>query len=258
MSIRSKTLLTLGALFTGALLACAAPSANSVLYFVEEDFTATGLDADASGHVQALVNQKGQRHLQRLRVTVAHLDPHTPYALLAAIGADTNLVAVANFKTSGSGRAVVMQQRKMVRDKIRRTAERHTLAEALAPLAEVHTLAVANTNGEVALTVSLHESPSLQFELTSVFNNTGADYEAVGCVAVAVQSGHLQFRLFAAGQGSQFTLDINDSPVGTYSADYSGRINIGAFPSTAPSPLAFRKLSMRNSEDTIVLESTVP
>ena len=98
----------------------------------------------------------------------------------------------------------------------------------------------------------------MQFELTSVFNNTGADYAAVGCLAVAVQSGHLQFRLFATGQSSQFTFDVNDSPVGTYAADETGRINVGAFPSTAPSPLAFRKLSVRNSEDTIVLESTVP
>jgi hypothetical protein len=258
MSIRSKTLLTLGALFTSALLLCAAPSANSVLYFVEEDFTATGLDADASGHVQALVNQKGQRHLQRLRVTVAHLDSRTPYVLLAATGEDTNLVAVANFKTSGSGRAVIMQQRKVVRKKVLRTSEKHTLSESLTPLAEVHTLAVANTNGEVVLIISLHESSSLQFELTSVFNNTGADYEAVGCVAVAVQSGHLQFRLFAAGQGGQLTLDVNDSPVGTYATDETGRIYVGAFPSAAPSPLAFRKFSVRNSEDAIVLESTVP
>jgi hypothetical protein len=257
MFIRSKTFLTLGALFTSAFLVCAVPSANSVLYFVEDDFTSTGLDTDASGHVQALVNQKGQRHLQRLRVTVAHLDPGTPYSLLAAIGDDTNLVAVANFKTSGSGRAIIMQQRKVVREKVLRTSVKHTLAEALTPLAEVHTLAVVNTNGEVVLTVSLHESASLQFELTSVFNNTGADYEAVGCVAVAVQSGHLQFRLFAAGQGSQFTLDINDRSVGTYASDETGRINVGAFPSAAPSPLAFRKLSVRNSEDAIVLESTL-
>jgi hypothetical protein len=258
MTIRSKTLLTLGALLSSVFMACAAANPNSVLYSVDEDFATTGVDADASGHAQAFVNQRGAVHIQRLRVKVANLDPRTPYSLLAATGDDTNLVAVAEFMTTRAGRANIMQQRIAVHDKVRRTSEKHTLAEALAPLAEVHTLAVANTNGEVVLTVSLHESTSLQFELTSVFNNTGADYAAVGCLAVAVQSGHLQFRLFATGQDDQFTFQVNDSSVGTYLADGAGRINVGALPPSAPSPLAFRKLCIRNSEDVVVLESTVP
>ena len=73
-----------------------------------------------------------------------------------------------------------------------------------------------------------------------------------------MQQGHLQFRLFAAGQGDQFTFLVNDSPVGTYATDYTGRISVGAFPSAAPSPLAFRKLGVRNANDDLVLESTVP
>lgn len=258
MIIRSKALLTLGALFAGVFLACAAPSANSVLYNVDEDFTATGLDSDARGHVQAIVKQRGASHLQRLRVTLAKLDPGTPYQLLAATGDDTNLLAIADFTTTRAGRAVVMQQRRQVLDKVRRTSKKQALSEVLAPLTEVRTLAVANTNGEIVLTVDLHAAPSLQFELTSVLKSTGADYAAVGCLAVAVQNGYLQFRLFAAGQSEQFTFLVNDSPVGTYVADYTGRISVGAFPSTAPSPLAFRKLGVRNSNDDIVLESTVP
>lgn len=258
MIIRSKALLTLGALLAGAFLAAAAPSANSVLYHVNEDFTATGHDGDARGHVRALVKQRGVSHLQRLRVTVAKLDPGTPYRLLATIGEDTNFLAVADFTTTRAGRAVVMQQRHQVLDRLRPAPKRQLLAESLAPLAEVRTLAVATTNGEIVLTIDLHTAPSLQFELTSVLQSTGADYAAVGCLAVAVQQGHLQFRLFAAGQSEQFTFLVNDRPVGTYAADYTGRISVGAFPSAAPSPLAFRKLGVRNTDDDLVLESAVP
>lgn len=258
MIIRSKALLTLGALFAGAFLACAAPSANSVLYLVDEDFTATGLDSDARGQVRALVKQRGVSHLQRLRVTLAKLDPATPYHLLATTGDDTNLMTVAEFTTTPAGRAVIQQQRHAVQDKVRPTAKKRVLAERLAPLTEVRTLAVANTNGEIVLTVDLHAAPSLQFELTSVLKSTGADYAAVGCLAVAVQQGRLQFRLFAAGQGEQFTFLVNDRPVGTYVANYAGRISVGAFPNPAPSPLAFRKLGLRNSDDDLVLESIVP
>ena len=258
MIIRGKALLTLGALLVGALLAGAAPVANSTLYVVNEDFTNTGFDSDARGHVQALVKQRGQSHLQRLRVTVAKLDPSTPYQLLATTGDDTNFLTVAEFTTTRAGRAVIQQQRHQVGERVRRLATKLVLAEPLAPLTEVRTLAVADTNGVVILTLDLHAAPSLEFELTSVLQNTGTDFTAVGCVAVAVQNGYLQFRMFAAGQGGQFKLLVNDRPVGIYAADFTGRINVGLLPPSAPSPLKFRHLALQNANDEVVLESIVP
>lgn len=258
MIIRGKAFLTLVALLVGTLLAGAAAGANSTSYVVNEDFTSTGLDSDARGHVQALVKQRGQSHLQRLRVTVAKLDPRTPYQLLATTGDDTNFLTVAEFTTTRTGRAVIHQQRHQVNDRVRRTAKKSVLTEPLAPLTEVRTLAVADTNGVVLLTLDLHAAPSLEFELTSVLKNTGRDFTAVGCVAVAVQNGYLQFRMFAAGQGGQFKLLVNDSPVGTYAADFTGRINVGLLPAAAPSPLQFRHLALQNADDEVVLESLVP
>ncbi len=257
MIIRSKTLCAFGVLLASVWLAGAAP-ANSLRYLVEEDFTAAGPDADARGHAQVLVKQKGASHIQRLRVTLANLDPGTPYQLLATTGDDTNFFAVADFTTTAAGRATVMQQRVQAKDKIRRTAPKRVLAEPLAPLTEVRTLAVANTNGEVVLTVDLHAAPALQFELTSVFQSTGVDAAAVGCLVVAVQKGGVQFRLFAAGQSPQLKFHVNDSLVGTYAADFAGRINVGFLPYAAPSPLAFRTMSVRNAVDDLVLKSTVP
>lgn len=258
MTIRSKNLFALGVLLASAWLAGAAPSANSLRYLVEEDFTVAGSDADARGHVQVLVKQKGAGHVQRLRVTLANLDPATPYQLLATTGDDTNFFAVADFTTTAAGRAKIMQQRVQTHETVRRTAPKRVLAELLAPLTEVRTFAVVNTNGEVVLTVDLHAAPTLQFELTSVLRSTGVDAAAVGCLVVAVQGGGVQFRLFAAGQSPHLKFHVNDSLVGTYAADFAGRINVGFLPHTAPSPLAFRSLSVRNDDDDLVLESTVP
>jgi hypothetical protein len=259
MTIRSTALLTLAALFVSTVLTGAAAGASSSLsYSVEENFTATGIDADARGRVEALVKQKGEVSLQRLRVNVAQLDPGTPYVLLAATGDGLAWSQVAAFTTTDSGRATVVQIHNRVLNKVRRVAKKRALAQSLSPLTEVRALAVANTNGDVVLTVDLHGSPSLNFELTSVLENTGHDVEAIGCLAVAVQNGNLQFRLFAASQSTHLTLLINDTPVGTYAADYTGRISIGVFPHAAPSPLLFRKLSVRNTEDEIVLESIAP
>ena len=253
-NIRSTTLTIFFALFAVIPLVRANPNGpNQVQYFVNEVMTATGVDADATGRVQAFVKQKGDSDHQRLRVHVAHLDARTSYTLLAQIGDDTNLVAVTNFTTGAAGVANVPYF-------LNRGAMGHgphTLPDLLNPLTDVRTLAVANMNGEIVLSVNLHESLSMKFELASVFSNTGNDPRAIGCVAVTSEVGVVQFRLLAAGQSSEFTLCVNDAPVATYQADLAGTINVGALPATAPSPVNFRSLSVRNAADQVVLQSNV-
>lgn len=248
MSIRSISK-TLAALLASAVMAHAHPNGpNLIHYSVNESMTASGVDADATGRVQAFVKQKGDSDHQRLRVHVAGLDPRTTYTLLAQIGDDPNLVVVTSFTTGAAGKGNVLYNHGA------KTNVNHALPEVLNPLTDVRAFAVANGNGDIVLSVNLHESASMNFELASVFNNTGNDPQAIGCVAVACQSGVVQFRLLAAGQSSRYTLCINDSPVASYSAN-SGSINIGALPVSAPSPLDFRKLAVRNASDEIVLQS---
>ena len=55
-------------------------------------------------------------------------------------------------------------------------------------------IAIADSNGNVVLSTDLHHAESMQFELTSIFDNTGNDAAAIGCVAVACQGGGVQFR----------------------------------------------------------------
>jgi hypothetical protein len=249
--IRSKALLIFTSLVSSALLACAAP--NSLRYSVDEALVTTGIDPDARGRVQVSARKKGNADVQRLRLAVAKLDPKTPYVLLARIGDDPNPVTVSEFITTSAGRAVLVQLQKPTQP----AASPRALAAEMSPLSGVRALAIANTNGEVILSVNLHESPSMQFEFTSVLQNTGIDPTAVGCLALGWQNGFLQFRLLAAGQGSGFTLYVNDHAVASYPAA-GGRIVVGAFPPGAPSPLDFHKVSLRNDADEIVLEQTVP
>jgi hypothetical protein len=251
MNIRS-ILKTFIALLAGAVMAHANPNGpNLVRYSVNEMMTASGVDADATGRVQVFVKQKGDSDHERLRVHVAGLDARAAYTLVAQIGDDTNFVVVTNFVTGAAGKGNVLYFQNHSGGK----NVRHSLPETLNPLTDVRTLAVANANGEIVLFVNLHESASMSFELASVFNNTGNDPQAIGCVAIACQSGVVQFRLLAAGQSSRYTLCVNESPVATYQADFAGRINVGALPVSAPSPLNFRKLSVRNASDEVVLQS---
>jgi hypothetical protein len=213
--------------------------------------TPTGVDADANGRVQAFLRKAGSSDHYRLRISTAGLDPRTSYTVLAQLGDDPNFVAVANFTTTGrgSGRVIYVSGKN--------GNSKRALPEALAPVLAVRALAVANTNGEIVLTVDLHKAESMRFELASIFENTGNDMLAIGCVAVAYQNGDVQFRMFAGGSDTQFSFYVNGNKVETYNADSTGRISVGVFPPAAPSPLDFRNLSLRNSADTVVLQSDI-
>ena len=262
MTIRSKALRLWLVIFAGTtgLAQAALTGPNMIRYSVDETFTATGVAPDATGRAQVLDKKDGEAGHQRLRVTVAHLDPRTSYTLLAEAGDTLAVITISEFTTTGLGRGIVSLSENAVltRRGLRKTAAgRRALPEGLSPLTEVRSLMIADPSGQVVLTVALHESAAMSFALTSVFENTGNDPEAIGCLAVACQNGSVQFRLFAAGQSSQFTFCVNDSPVGTYQADYTGRISIGAFPHAAPSPLLFQKLCVRNAGNAVVLQSNV-
>lgn len=250
-----RTLGTLAVMLAGAVIAQASPNGpTSVRYTVESAMTSTGVDAEASGQVQAYSKRVGSSDHHRLRVNATGLAPKTSYTLLAQTGSDPNFVAVANFKTGSRGAGRVVYLNSSVRSG---AASRRSLPQALNPVSTVRAIAVADSDGHVVLTTDLHQAESMQFEITSVFENTGNDAAAIGCVAVACQGGGVQFRLFAAGDSSQFTFCVNGAPVETYQADVTGHIRVGLFPNSAPSPLDFFNLSLRNSADQVVLQSEV-
>jgi len=257
------TLNTLLVILASATLAQAAPATpNKVRYKVDELMTATGVDADATGRVQAFVKKQGNSDHQRLRVSAQNLDPKTPYTLVAQLGDSNDVFVVTTFTTTdeGVGKVLFFQNRRLKGNGLNGRGagvSKHALPDVIDPLTDVRTLSIINSNSEVVLTLDLYAAAGMEFELASVFNNTGSDPNAIGCVAAACVSGSMQFRLFAAGQSSEYTFCVNDSAVATYKADWSGRISVGALPSGAPSPLLFKKLDVRNVVNEIVLESDV-
>ncbi len=252
---------TLAALCAGAaVLAQAAPTGpTTIRYSVDQTLAATAVDPDATGSVQAVVSHDGRIDRQHLRVSVAQLDPRASYTLLAQMGDAPNLVSITNFTTTSAGRGGVLYiQNRVLNSRAVRRPTKRSLPEPMNPVTRARSIAVANANGEIVLTASLHESPSMTFEMARVLENTGNDPQAVGCLVVACQNGGVQFRLFATGQSSEFTFCVNETPVATYPADETGRISVGIFPNVSPSPVTFQKLSLRNAANEVVLEGVVP
>jgi len=233
-----------------------------IRYSVAGSFVASDLDTNASGSVTAFVKQQGNSDHQKLTIKVKALDPLTPYVLLAQVGDDTNLVTVTNFVTGARGaRTISYSQNRALRDNGHKGkgsgVNKRTLPAALSPLTDVRVFVVANTNGEVVLTADLHASPTLDFQMASTFMNTGTDPNAIGCVAMAVQNGFTEFRLFAGGQSSEYKLEVNSTPVATYHADFTGRIAVGMLPPGAPSPMRVRSMTLRNAAEEAILASSV-
>jgi len=242
-----------------------AAHADSVFlhYNVDTAMTVTNGNTNATVRVRAFVKQQGNSDHQRLVISVAGLDPQTPYTLLAQVGDDpSNTVSVATFTTtrSGAGKVSYFQNRALKghgHNGHGSGVNKHALPDSINPLSTVRVFSVADTNGVVLLTASMHESASLAYEMAATFVNTGNDPNAIGCMAVAIQEGQVQFRLFAAGQSSEYGLMVNGAPVADYFTDYTGRINVGVFPSGAPSPLKFQSVAMRNAARAVVLESVI-
>jgi hypothetical protein len=263
-NIRRKAVKLLLALCAGALASTAiASSSTSVRYSVNAPMVATEVDTNATGRVQASVKQNGNSDRQRLRISVRHLDPSTPYTLLAKVGTNDEFITVTNFTTTSRGRRKLLyferhSRRSNGESGLGSGTGKHALPEAVKPLIEVRELAIANTNGEVVLSVDLHQSETMNFQLASVFENTGNDPQAIGVMAVACQSGLVQFRLFAVGQTPEYILSVNDEPVAKYQADFYGGVNVGMFPSGAPSPMHFKKVALQNAGEQVILQSNVP
>lgn len=247
-------LFALGLTFALAGRAAAAGS-TYVRYSVDTAMTSTEVDSDAAGRVRAFVKQQGNSEQQRFVLNATGLDAKTPYTLYVEVEEGV-MSPVASFTTSGSGKGnISYMQNQRLDGKSSKKPNKKALPESMAPLTDVISVAIVNTNEQVVLTADLHHSPELAYEMAATFDNTGADPEAMGVMAMAVQNGFVQFRLFAAGQSTQFNLSVNDAPVATYPADATGRINVGVFPSGAPQPVRFRTVRVRNAAQAVVLES---
>jgi hypothetical protein len=257
-NIRTHILTTLAALFSAVIVAQGGPG-TFVRYHVDTAMTATGIDSNATGSVQAFLKHQGKSDNRRLRMRVANLEPRAAFSLQGTVGEADGAVVVAQFTTDASGKASIVYVENAALRKTEKTRSfrknKHALPETVFDVASVRAFSVVNDDGEIVLSADLHGAESFNYQVAAAFKNTGVDGDAIGCMAAAVQHGTIQFRLFAMGQSSQYTLVINNEPVASYAADYLGGIAVGSYPSLAPNPMSFREISVKNAADVMILES---
>src|SRR5689334_22858223 len=107
MKYITTSLVCAGAL-AATLTSQAAPGGNGtdILHFqVRSTMTNDGIEAGASGSVDASQNKQGGANNQTLAISVKGLTTNTTYSLFAGVVGATNLTAITNFTTDASGNA---------------------------------------------------------------------------------------------------------------------------------------------------------
>jgi len=121
------------------------------------DMVNTGVDQDAKGNITGTMSRNANASNQRLKLTVANLEPNTAYQLIAFMGDETNLTSVAEFTTDANGAYAVTYAQKCPGNT---SSGGVPLPPSLDPISRIHQLDVVNAGNVVLTGVIGADSPS--------------------------------------------------------------------------------------------------
>src|SRR4051794_15674500 len=131
------------------LLRFEAAGGTSVLHVLyNSDMANSGVDPNASGKINGMLNRQGNANNQRLRLTLANLDPSATYQLMAYIGDDANPRNVADLTTDSKGGLAISYVQKCPGPS---NPGGQPLPAVLDPISRIHQLDVVK-DGNVILT----------------------------------------------------------------------------------------------------------
>jgi hypothetical protein len=248
------------AVFLGVLLvqtvAVAKKGGTSILHFM---IHATMVGSNATGSVDAKLNQQGNADNQRLTITVANLDSNTTYHLLALLNDDTNLTAVVDFDTDANG-AATLNYSHVGSSHGHGHGPGSALPDALNPLSNIGNLVVQDASTQEVLVADFTAPDSLQYLVKRAMTNDGAEPSAAASLRIHASQKLVQFQLNASGltTSSTYFLAVNDAIASNLTSDAKGRLGIKSLPSGSPDILDIHQLAILNSSSNSVLSTSLP
>jgi hypothetical protein len=240
--------------------AVAKKGGTSILHFmVRATLTATDVSPNATGSVDAKLNQQGRADNQRLTIAVDHLDASASYHLLALLGDDTNLTEIADFDTDANG-AALLKYSHIGSSNGRGHGPGDPLPNALNPLSDIRELVVQNTNAEEVLSADLTNPDSLQYLVKRAMNNDGVEPGAAASLRIHASQNFVQFRIRASGLAASNTyfLAINEDIAADFTSDAKGGLRIDGLPAGSPDILDIHELAILNGASNSVLSTSLP
>lgn len=224
--------------------------------FMSEDMSDTGIEPSASGSVKVMQVTQGNANNQKLDIAVSGLSSNTVYSLAAALGGDTNVVAIANtsFTTDANGNAAIHYRKLGNGHGGGRNSS--ALPLDLTPVSNIRELDVVNGTNAVVLSADFTSPSQLQFLVKRWLSNSNG---VSGTLRIQATANQAQFQLMATGLAptNTYQLVLNSTPIQSGTADSQGKINISSV-QTSLDVLDVSSVALWDTSSNVVLSTTLP
>jgi hypothetical protein len=226
-------------------------------YMTRNSLTTTEAGSNVTGSVKLQLNEQGRSSLQKFDLQAAGLQANTTYALLAAVGEDTNQVSVAEVTTDAKGRVKLSYMKKGQG----RGNSRKDMPDALNPLTDLRAISLQ----DLALTQSvafawIDQASSYQYLVKRNLTPADSQATAAGSISIKAPPQRVQFTLLADGLAptNNYLLSLNSNIVESVTTDSEGRLRITNWSTSAPPVLELRSLALLDAGSNTVLSTTLP
>jgi len=131
--------------------------------------------------------------------------------------------------------------------------------DEFAPLTEIRALSLQKGPDVVAEAI-ISTSPTFQYLVKRLLTQADPNGTATGAISLKANANEVNFRLSAKGlsAGQTYHLALNAAVVQTVTANALGQVVIQGWPASAPAVLDLRELSLLDSNNAVVLGTTLP
>jgi hypothetical protein len=201
---------------------------------------------EPTGEVTVKMNTQGSTSDQQIQISLAHLNPNTPYALVALVGEDTNGVSITNFVSSQKGSFNIVY----MKNGNNRTTR--PLPDALNPLCNVTELDIVAVGPEVILRGILTNPDAGQYEVKGAMTNPGLVPDAAGTLLIKATAQTVQFQLKATGltPSTNYRLVVNDTIGLPVLSSSTGKLTVTNLPVGSPEVLEIQSVALADNTGT--------
>jgi hypothetical protein len=201
---------------------------------------------EPTGEVTVRMNTQGSTSDQQIQISLAHLNPNTPYELDALVGDDTNGVSITNFVSSSKGSFNIVYM------KNGNTKTTRPLPDALNPLCNVVELDILASGPEVILRGILTNPDAGQYAVRGAMTDPGLLPDASGTLLIQATAQSAQFQLKASGltPNTNYRLVVNDTIGLPALSSSTGKLTLTNLPAGSPEVLDIQSVALADNTGT--------
>lgn len=224
-------------------------------YSVRKAMANDAVETNANGSVQAHQNTQGNANNQELDISVKGLTSDATYQLLAGLGGESNLTAVAQFTTDTNGTAVIRYRSQGNGHGGGLGHGRGPLPGVLNPVSNISELDVFNASTQAVLTADMTMPDQLQYLIKRDLGTNGVD--ALLRIHATTRMTHFSLTASGLSPTNDYFLVLNGDITQTNTADAMGNLRIMSLPFSG-SILDLRSLALWDVSSNVVVSTTLP